>query len=109
MEILLIPGIFSKTSGIVILRQKNNLIQTISIKSGLLYEGKNFKNISQKLYYPGEMILATIPVQKLSFCEHLVTKNSEQLLLRPIEIYELAHFDFEQSNRSNRFNKSSCN
>ena len=103
----LIPGIFSKTSGIVILRQKNNLIQTISIKSGLLYEGKNFKNISQKLYYPGEMILATIPVQKLSFCEHLVTKNSEQLLLRPIEIYELAHFDFEQSNRSNRFNKSS--
>jgi DNA-directed RNA polymerase subunit beta' len=100
----LIPGRFSKTSGIVILRQKNNLVQTISIQSGLVYEGKNFKNLSKKLYYPGEILLTTIPIQKLSFCEHLVTKNSERLLLRPVEIYESVHFDFEQSNR---FNKSS--
>jgi DNA-directed RNA polymerase subunit beta' len=103
----LIPGTFSKTSGIVILRQKNNIIQTISIQPGLVYEGKNFKSISKKLYYPGETIFATLPVQKLSFCEHIVTKTSEQLLLRPIEIYELAHLDFQQSNRSNGFHKSS--
>ena len=31
----LVPGLFPKTSGIVIIRQKNNLVQTISIKSGL--------------------------------------------------------------------------
>ena len=103
----LIPGLFSKTSGIIIIRQKNSLIQTISIKSGLVYEGKNFKNISKKLYYPGEIILSTIPVKKLSFCEHIVTKNNEQLLVRPVEIYELSQSNFEQYKRSNRFNKSS--
>jgi hypothetical protein len=44
----LIPGLFSKTSGIVIIRQKNNIVQTISIKSGLVYEGKKFKNTAKK-------------------------------------------------------------
>ena len=103
----LIPGLFSKTSGIIIIRQKNSLIQTISIKSGLVYEGKNFKNISNKLYYPGEVILSTIPVKKVSFCEHIAAKNSEQLLVRPVEIYELSQLNLEQSNRFNKFNKSS--
>jgi hypothetical protein len=58
-----------------ILFAKNNLVQTISIKSGLVYEGKKFKNTSKKLYYPGEVILSNIPVKKLSFCEHLVGKT----------------------------------
>jgi len=103
----LIPGLFSKTSGIIIIRQKNSFVQTISIKSGLVYEGKNFKNISKKLYYPGEIILSIIPVKKLSFCEQIVTKNSEQLLVCPIEIYELSQLNLEQSNRQNRLNKYS--
>jgi DNA-directed RNA polymerase subunit beta' len=103
----LIPGLFSKTSGIIIIRQKNSLIQTISIKSGLVYEGKNFKNISKKLYYPGEIILSTIPVKKLSYCEYISGKNSEQLLLRSVEIYELSQLNSEQSNRYNNFNKFS--
>jgi DNA-directed RNA polymerase subunit beta' len=87
----LIPGLFSKTSGIVIIRQKNNLVQTISIKSGLVYEGKKFKSISKKLYYPGEVIFSNIPVNTLSFCEQLSHKNNEQLLVRPIEIYEFPY------------------
>jgi len=103
----LIPGLFSKTSGIIIIRQKNSLVQTISIKSGLVYEGKNFKNISKKLYYPGEIIFSTIPIKTLSFCEHIVTKNSDQLLVSPIEIYELSQLNFEQVKRHNKSNKSS--
>ena len=87
----LIPGFFSKTSGIVIIRQKNNLIQTISIKSGLVYEGKKLKNTSKKLYYPGEILFSNIQVKQLSFCEHIVGKNSEQLLIRPVEIYEFSY------------------
>jgi hypothetical protein len=63
----LIPGLFSKTSGIVIIRQKNNLIQTISIKSGLVYEGKKFKNTSKKLYYPGEIIFSNISIKNYHF------------------------------------------
>jgi len=35
----LIPGLFSKTSGLVTIVQKNNVIKTIVIKSGLVYEG----------------------------------------------------------------------
>ncbi len=87
----LIPGLFSKTSGIVIIRQKNNLVQTISIKSGLVYEGKKFKSISKKLYYPGEVIFSNVPLNTLAFCEQLSHKNNEQLLVRPIEIYEFPY------------------
>jgi len=85
----IIPGLFSKTSGIVTIRQKNNLVQTISIKSGLVYEGQQFKNTNKKIYYPGEIIFSNISIKKLSFCEHIIGKNTEQLLIRPIEIYEL--------------------
>ena len=87
----IIPGLFSKTSGIVTIRQKNNFIQTISIKSGLVYEGQKFKNTAKKIYYPGEIIFSNISIKKVSFCEHITGKNIEQLLIRPIEIYELPH------------------
>jgi DNA-directed RNA polymerase subunit beta' len=86
----LIPGLFSKTSGLVSLIQKNTVIKTILIKSGLVYEGKKFKKKAKKLYYPGENIFSNIIVKTLSFCEHTNGKNKDQLLVRPIEIYEFA-------------------
>jgi hypothetical protein len=89
----LIPGLFSKTSGIVTIRQKQNLVQTISIKSGLVYEGKKFKSTSKKLYYPGEVIFSHVPIKSLSFCEQLSSKTGEQLLVRPVEIYEFPYTD----------------
>ena len=103
----LVPGLFSKTSGIVNIRQKNSLIQTISIKSGLVYEGKKFKAASKKLYYPGESIFSNIPVKNLSFCEHIIGKNTEQLLVRPIDIYELPQSNLSQCEFYNNFNKHS--
>ena len=97
----LIPDRFCKTSGIVILRQKNNLVQTISIKSGLVYEGQKFKNIAKKIYYPGEVIFSNIPIKKLSFCEHISEKNTEQLLIRPVQIYELPYLTINSINFQN--------
>ena len=97
------PGLFSKTSGIVSIRQKNNLVQTISIKSGLVYEGRNFKNTSKKIYYPGEVIFSNIPIKKLSFCEHIVGKKPEQLLIRPIELYELPYSNLKFINSKSNF------
>ena len=85
----LIPDIFSKTSGIVKISQKNNIIQSISIKTGLVYEGKNFKFPSKTLYYPGEVIFSSLLISNLSFCEKLLAKKKEQLLVRPIELYEV--------------------
>jgi DNA-directed RNA polymerase subunit beta' len=103
----LIPGLFSKTSGIVIIRQKNNIVQTIIIKSGLVYEGKKFKRNSKKLYYPGEIIISNIFIKTLSFCEHIIGKNTEQLLLRPVEIYEFSHSNNSQIENQNKLNQNS--
>nr|UDP55475.1 beta'' subunit of RNA polymerase [Schizostauron trachyderma] len=103
----LIPGLFSKTSGIVVIRQKTNLVQTISIKCGLVYEGKKLKETSKKLYYPGELIFSTIPIKRLSFCEQITGKNIDQLLVRPIEIYEFAQPNFEQIHFQNTLNQTS--
>ena len=89
----IIPGLFSKTSGIVSIGQKNNVVHTISIKAGLVYEGKKFKNASKKIYYPGEVIFPNLPIKYLSFCEQKIGKNADQLIVRPIEIYEFSHSD----------------
>jgi len=87
----IIPGLFSKTSGIVIIQQKINLVQTISIKSGLVYEGKNFKEKAKKFYFPGETLFSKITITEPSFCEHIVGKNTDRLLIRPIKLYEFAY------------------
>ena len=100
----LIPGLFSKTSGIVNIQSKNNLIQTISIKSGLVYEGKKFKNTAKKLYYPGEKIFSNIFIKVLSFCEQNQGKNLEQILLRTVEIYEFPYFFKHSVTIQNKFN-----
>jgi hypothetical protein len=85
----LIPNRFSKTSGMVKISQKNHIIQSISIKPGLVYQGKKFKFSSKKLYYPGEVIFSSIAISNLSFCEKVLGKKKEQLLVRHIELYEV--------------------
>ena len=92
----LVPGLFSKTSGLVNLIQKNNIIKTIVVKSGLVYEGKKFKNKLKKLYYCGEVIFSNITVQNLSFCEHMSGKNTDQILVRPVHIYEFPYSNLGQ-------------
>jgi DNA-directed RNA polymerase subunit beta' len=87
----LIPDLFSKTSGIVTIQQKNNIVQTISIKSGLVYEGKNFQEKAKKIYFPGETLFSDIIITEPSFCEQIVSKNNDRLLIRPMKIYEFAH------------------
>jgi DNA-directed RNA polymerase subunit beta' len=103
----LIPGLFSKTSGIVIIRQKMNLVQTISIKCGLVYEGKKFVETSKKLYYPGEVLLSNIYVKQLSFCEHIPGKNNDQLLVRPVELYEFSYLTSNSITDPNNQNQNS--
>jgi DNA-directed RNA polymerase subunit beta' len=104
--------IFSKTSGIVTIRtirtikQKNNPVQIISIKSGLVYEGQQFKNSDKKIYYPGETIFSNIPIKKLSFCEHIVGKKTEQLLIRPVELYEVPYSNLDSINSQNEQNSN---
>ena len=85
----LLPGLFSRTSGIVNIIQRNNIVNEIIIKCGLVYEGKNFKNFVNKIYYPGEIIFKNIKINQLSLCQHIVEKHKDQLLIRPLFIYEV--------------------
>jgi DNA-directed RNA polymerase subunit beta' len=103
----LTPGVFSKTSGLIVIHQKNNFVKTISVKSGLVYEGKKFKNTAKKIYYPGEIIFSNITVKNLSFCEHILGKNTDQLLVRPIELYEVPYPNILQLDSQTNFNNKS--
>jgi DNA-directed RNA polymerase subunit beta' len=96
------PDRFSKTSGLVVTNQKNNIIQTLTIKSGLIYEGKKIsskikrKKVStklKKLFFPGEQIFSTITITKPSLCEQINGKNGGQLLIRSIQLYEFPHIE----------------
>ena len=100
----LVPDVFSKTSGIIVINQKNHLIKTISIKSGLVYEGKKLKNNAKKLYYPGEIIFSNITVKQLSFCENIIGKTTDQLLVRPVDIYEIPHSKIIQLDSQSNMN-----
>ena len=85
----IIPGLFSKKSGIVIINYKNNLVSEISIKSGLVYQGKKFKSFANKVFYPGETIFANIKIEQPSLCQHIIGKVTDQLLIRPLNVYEI--------------------
>jgi DNA-directed RNA polymerase subunit beta' len=96
------PDRFSKTSGLVVTNQKNNIIQTLTIKSGLIYEGKKIsskikgKKVStklKKLFFPGEQIFSTITITEPSICEQINGKNGGQLLIRSIQLYEFPHIE----------------
>jgi len=103
----LIPGLLSKSSGLISIVQKNNVIKTISIKSGLVYEGKKFKNKTKKLYYPGEIIFSNITAKTLSFCNHINGKNKDQLLVRQVEIYEFPFVNYSPIQVKSNFNNQS--
>jgi hypothetical protein len=66
--------------------KKNNLVKTISVKSGLVYEGKKFRNTTKR-YIILRDYFSNITVKKSIFCEHIIGKM-DQLLVRPIELYE---------------------
>ena len=88
----IVPGVFSKTSGIVNIRYKNNLVHTLSIKCGSVYKGKNLEHLAKKIFFPGEILMNNISIHFPCFCEQLVEKSNDQLLIRPLKIYEVPTF-----------------
>ena len=85
----IIPNIVSKTAGIIGVSQKNNIIEEIAIKAGFVYQGKQLEELDKNVYYPGEIIFENIEITQPSLCEHITTKASNQLLIRPLTIYEI--------------------
>jgi hypothetical protein len=99
----IIPNIISKTAGIISVSQKNNIIEEIAIKAGFVYQGKQFEHLDKNVYYPGEIIFDNIEITQPSLCEHITTKGSNQLLIRPFDIYEIP----KEKNINNIFNNTS--
>ena len=85
----IIPNVYSRTSGIVKVLEKNSIIQEISIKPGVVYTGNDLRNLDNQIYYPGELILNTIKITQPSLCEVIKIGTYSQLLIRPIEVYEI--------------------
>ena len=85
----IIPNVFSRTSGVVKVIQKNGIIQEISLKPGIVYTGNDLKNLDNQVFYSGELILNTIKITQPSLCEVIKVGLYSQLLIRPIEVYEI--------------------
>lgn len=85
----IMPNIFSKTSGFINLEQQSGSIKKIWIKSGIAYQTSAVKNLNRRVYYPGEKIFSNITTEGLIICESFVDKEMDQLLVRPIKVYEI--------------------
>ena len=90
----IMPGRFSKTSGLVMFElnpSNNELIKTIRVQSGLIYEGDSFVEQSKKIYFPGEQIFSNINISSPSLCQCIKKDNKDQLLICPLQLYEFPH------------------
>lgn len=85
----ILPNLISKTSGIINVSQKNNIVEEVSIKAGFVYQGKQFEQLNKKVYYSGELIFDNIKIRQPSLFEHITNKSTHQLLIRPLSIYEI--------------------
>ncbi len=88
----LIPKTYSRTSGVVKIKEKQNIVEQISIKSGLVYEVYNvtkIKHLDNKIFYPGEIILDNIEIKQPCLTEIISTNFPYQLLIRSLQVYEI--------------------
>ena len=85
----IIPNVYSQTSGVVKVVEKNSIIQEISLKPGVVYTGNDLKSLDNQVFYPGELLLNTIKITQPSLCEVIKVGSYSQLLIRPLEIYEI--------------------
>ena len=85
----ILSKIFSKTTGLITIIEKKNNIQEISIKSGIVYKDLKIKEFKNEIYYPGEKILGSINITAPSFCEIFKINSIFNLLVRPLEFYEI--------------------
>ena len=85
----IVPGTFSKTAGVIFISYKNNIVHEVAIRSGSVYQGEKFENFINKVYYPGEVMFNNINIKQPSLCQPIFSKLTNQLLIRPLEIYEI--------------------
>ena len=102
----ILPNLFSKTSGILCVKEESNNIKEISIKSGFLHKINNHSSVKlleNKVFFPGELIQDEIEINQISLCHVKKDNFHPQLLVRPISIYEVPLFRAHKKIREKTF------
>tara|TARA_Y100001970_G_scaffold273869_1_gene372659 strand:+ start:1947 stop:6047 length:4101 start_codon:yes stop_codon:yes gene_type:complete len=89
-----VKDIFSQTSGIVTVTQKNDILREITVRNGTFHECEDEEILNQfdeegKLVNPGEKILDGVDNQEILFVQKLETPKCRGLLLRTVEEFTI--------------------
>ena len=81
--------IFSKTSGIIKIKQKNNILEEIIIKPGFTKKTKYYEQFDNKIFYPGEYIVEDLVINQIVLTEIVNNNLGPRILIRPLNIYKI--------------------
>ena len=89
-----VKDIFSQTSGIVTVTQKNDILREITVRNGTFHECEDEEvlqrfNDEGTLVNPGEKILDGIKNEEILFVQRLETPKCKGLLLRTVEEFTI--------------------
>ncbi len=89
-----VKDIFSQTSGIVTVTQKNDILREITVRNGSFHECEDEEVLSQfteegRLVNPGEKIIDGVDNNEILFVQRLETSKSKGLLLRTVEEFTI--------------------
>jgi len=89
-----VKDIFSQTSGIVTVTQKNDILREITVRNGTFHECDDEEVLSRfseegNLVNPGEKILEGIDNKEILFVQKLETPKCRGLLLRTVEEFNI--------------------
>ena len=94
----LISGVFSKTNGFFQIKESNQILQEIQIKPCFSVEFlklkeeeiEKLKKYDKKIFFSGEILFEDIIVKKTSLVELIKTRFSYILIIREIQIFNIA-------------------
>ncbi len=89
-----VKDIFSQTSGIVTVTQKNDILREITIRNGSFHECEDEEILSRfseegQLVNPGDKIIEGVDNKEMLFVQRLETSKSKGLLLRTVEEFNI--------------------
>nr|YP_009732130.1 RNA polymerase beta'' subunit [Gracilaria spinulosa]QHS70643.1 RNA polymerase beta'' subunit [Gracilaria spinulosa] len=106
----IIKNIFTKSSGIIDIIQKEGIVREVIIKPGILYPYFSYdNNKSRGFLRPGEIITNNIKTDKLVYWEHFYIKNEQFNLIRPVIVYSIPNKTMEFIDSKDSFNSNICN
>nr|YP_010338321.1 RNA polymerase beta'' subunit [Bangia atropurpurea]UNJ18271.1 RNA polymerase beta'' subunit [Bangia atropurpurea] len=88
----LVKNIFSKSSGIIEIIQKDGIVREIIIKPGSIYRLSDSYSSNDKnrgFLRPGETLHDNISTDKLVYWEYIETEKIPYVLIRPVIVYSI--------------------